>query len=136
MSTKWNRVFAASVAVAAILAASFPSEAFAGVEDYRFETVQPQVKLSKKAQVAVRLVNQKTGQPVPDAIIVQNKIEMPMQGTSAMAANTTAAKPDGTGSYVFEADLPMEGEWNLSLAAKVQGEPSTVKGVIKVVSVK
>lgn len=136
MSTSWNRAFAAGLTAAAIVAGSFVGEALAGAEDYRFETVEQQVKMSNKAPVAVRLVNTKTGQPIPDAIIVQNKIEMPMQGMSAMAAKTTAAKPDGNGNYAFEADLPMEGEWNLSLAAKVQGEPGTVKGIIMVRSVK
>ena len=47
-----------------------------------------------------------------------------------MASLLTAAPSTEPGVYSFKTDLPMQGQWLLSIAAKVQGEPETVVGKI------
>jgi hypothetical protein len=45
-----------------------------------------------------------------------------------MAAPLTPVPSSEPGVYSFKTGLPMEGHWQLSIAAKVQGEPATVVG--------
>ena len=59
----------------AILAVSL-SRAYAGADDYVFEAVQPEIKASNVATVAVRLVDKTSRKPVTDATIVDTRIEM------------------------------------------------------------
>lgn len=115
-------------AIAAALLSS--TAAFAAPQDYRFEPVQPKLKASSSAPVAVRLVHVPTSKPVTNAIIIQQNIEMTMQGMSPMAGQVSGLKPDAQGNYVGTADLAMAGDWVLNLAAKVPGETETVRGSV------
>jgi hypothetical protein len=47
-----------------------------------------------------------------------------------MASGLTPIPSDEPGVYSFKTELPMQGRWLLSIAAKVQGEPETVIGKI------
>jgi hypothetical protein len=110
--------------------AGLPSAVLAGAADYAFELVAPEIAKGDAVPVAVRLVNKKTGKPVPGAVIIRSRLDMAPDG---MAEHTTSIKPepasgDQPGIYPFKADLSMEGRWQLSLAAKVQGEAETVVG--------
>jgi hypothetical protein len=56
-------------------------------------------------------------------------------GPDGMATMTTAVKvlsPAEPGVYQVQVEQPMAGKWALSLAAKVQGEPETVRGTVVV----
>ena len=110
--------------------------ALAAAQDYRFEAVQPTVRAGNATTVTVRLVHVPSGKPVPDAVVIGSKLEMPMAGMSPMAARVAPVKPDGHGNYSFQTDLAMEGEWVLALAAKVNGEHDTVRGTVKVSATK
>jgi hypothetical protein len=121
-----------SLYVAAVLAVvtGLPGQVFAGAADYAFELVAPEFSKGDAVPVAVRLVHKKTGKLVPGAVIIRSRLDMTPDG---MAEHTTSIKPepassDQPGVYPFKADLSMEGRWQLSLAAKVQGEPETVVG--------
>lgn len=118
------------VPVLSVILAGLAVNAWAGPKDYRFEAVQPHVPAAADAQVAVRLVHVPTGKPVPDAIILPARMEMPMDGMAPMVARVSPAKADGKGGYAFVADLSMAGPWILQLAAKVQGEQGTVTGAV------
>src|SRR5262245_12052829 len=120
--------FVAGVAVAAALGAN--GAALAGANDYVFEPVQAEVKKGDEAVVSVRLKNKKTGQPVADAVIVQSRIDMAPEGMAQMASPLTPVPSNEPGVYAFKTELSMAGQWLLSLAAKVQGEPETVVGKI------
>ena len=49
-----------------------------------------------------------------------------------MASPLTPVPTREPGVYVFKTDLAMAGQWLLSLAAKVQGEPETVIGKVTI----
>ncbi|MBC7950493.1 MAG: FixH family protein [Rhodospirillaceae bacterium] len=115
--------------LSALLAGSSAS-AWADAKDYRFEAVQPHVAVASDSAVAVRLVHVPSGKPVTDAIILPAKMEMPMAGMGPMPTKVSSGKPDGKGAYAFTADLSMAGTWMLQVAAKVQGEPSTITGSV------
>ena len=100
----------------------------AEVKDYEFKLVEPAVAVGKDKIVTVQLVNKKTGKPVPDAVIFTARLDMAPEGMPEMATkiavDPTAAAP---GSYKLKATFGMEGKWQISLGAKVQGETGTVE---------
>ena len=80
--------------------------------------------------MSVRLKHKATGKPITDAVIVQTRIDMAPDGMAEMASGLTPIPSDEPGVYSFKTELPMQGRWLLSIAAKVQGEPETVIGKI------
>jgi hypothetical protein len=117
---------AAAVAIALTLGAS----AIAGADDYRFEPVNVEVRKGDDAIVSVRLTHKPTGKPVADAVIVQTRIDMAPEGMVEMAPPLTPVPSSEPGVYSFKTELSMVGQWLLSIAAKVQGEPETVVGKV------
>src|SRR5437763_12252487 len=115
---------AAAVAAAFSLWAASP--AFADTKDYEFQLVQNEAKKGE-AVIAVRLMNKKTGKAVPDAVISAKRIDMAPDGMAEMATKIDQMPSTEPGIYRFKANLSMEGRWQLSLGAKVQGETGTVQ---------
>jgi hypothetical protein len=122
-STKRSAMIAlaASVAWGCVL-----STALADAKQYEFQLVQNEIKKGDGAIVAVRLINKKSGEPVPDAVIFAKRIDMAPDAMQEMAAPLEQLPSSEPGVYRFKADLTMEGRWRLSLGAKVQGEEGTV----------
>jgi YtkA-like len=114
--------FAAAIALFGFAA----SPAFADVRDYEFQLIQGEAKKGD-ATIAVRLVNKKTGKTVPDAVIIAKRIDMAPDGMAEMATKIDQVPSTEPGVYRFKANLPMQGRWQLSLGAKVQGETATVQ---------
>ena len=111
----------------ALVAAAFPAHAAA--TDYRFELVgKPQLS-GQKDTVQIRLVHVSGGKPVPDAVIFESKADMGPASMATMTGPVTPMPAKG-GVYSFVVDPEMAGTWALHLAAKVQGEPETVRGTV------
>jgi hypothetical protein len=99
----------------------------ADIKDYEFQLVQTEVKKGDGAIVAVRLINKKTGKPVPDAVIFARRIDMAPDGMASMAEKIEQMPAQEPGVYRFKTNLTMAGRWQLSLGAKVQGETGSVE---------
>ena len=99
----------------------------ADVKDYEFQLVQKEMKKGDGAIVAVRLVDKRTGKPVPDAVIFAKRIDMAPDNMPTMTAPLEQLPSTEPGVYRFKTNLTMEGGWQLSLGAKVQGETDTVE---------
>jgi hypothetical protein len=129
-----NHVVAGAIAFASGVAlAALP--AFAATTDYKFELVgKPQLS-GHKDIVQVRLVHVADGKPMADAVIFESKADMGPAGMDTMTAPVKALPAKG-GVYSFEVEPGMAGTWALHLAAKVQGEPDTVRGTLNVDLVK
>ena len=129
----FTKQFFAAAGVIAILWAAPASPLLAGVQDYEFQLVQNEAKKGD-AIVTVRLVNKRTGKAVPDAVIAAKRIDMAPDGMADMAGRIEQLPSNEPGVYRFKANLSMQGSWQLSLAAKVQGENGTVESklVLKV----
>ncbi|HKH33272.1 MAG TPA: FixH family protein [Beijerinckiaceae bacterium] len=116
-------VLAAAIGLAAMGAAP---EATAEVKDYAFELVQKELKKGE-ATVDVRLVNKKTGKPVPGAVIVAKRLDMAPDSMPTMTTPLEPLPSTEPGVYRFKTNLTMQGGWQLSLGGKVQGETGTVE---------
>lgn len=112
--------------VAALVGLVWASAAMADIKDYEFRLVQQELKKGD-ATVAVRLVNKKTGTTVSDAVIMAKRIDMAPDGMPTMTAPLEQLPSTEPGIYRFKTNLTMEGGWQLSLGAKVQGETGTVE---------
>lgn len=88
------------------------------------------MKKGDDVTVTVRLVHKPTGKPVADAVIIRTRVDMAPDGMADMQSPVSALPATEPGVYVFKTDLPMAGRYQLSVAAKVQGEPETVIGKV------
>ena len=118
---------AATAALAAALFIAAFSAVLADIKDYEFQLVQTDVKQGDGAIVAVRLVDRRSGKTVPDAVIFATRIDMAPDGMPTMAAPIEALPSTEPGVYRFKTNLTMAGGWQLSLAAKIQGENGTLE---------
>jgi hypothetical protein len=119
--------------LAAALAAALSlmsGAAFAAASDYVFEAVTAEMKKGDDVTVAVRLVHKPTGKPVPNAVIIRTRVDMAPDGMAEMESPVSPLPASEPGVYAFKTDLPMAGRYQLSVAAKVQGEPETVTGKV------
>ena len=108
----------------------------ADIKDYEFRLIEPTIAVGKDKIVTVQLVNKKTGKPVSDAVIFATRLDMAPEGMPEMATKI-AVEPGGEpGSYRFKAAVGMEGKWQLSLGAKVQGETGTVESKLVITAQK
>ena len=99
----------------------------ADIKDYQFELIDQTVQAGPDKVITVRLMNTKTGKPVPDAVIFATRLDMAPDGMQEMATKIAAVPRGEPGTYKFKATFGMAGRWQLSLGAKVQGETGTVE---------
>ena len=121
-------------AVMLALCSMTASPAFADIKDYQFQLVQDEAKKGETI-IAVRLLNTKTGNAVPGAVISAKRIDMAPDGMADMTPRIEQLPSTEPGVYRFKANLSMEGRWQLSLGAKVQGETGTVQSKLVVKAV-
>ncbi len=121
---KHNGFRAALVATSSIIGAV--SLAHADIKDYEFQLVETNVKAGEGI-VSVRLVHMPDGKPVPDAVIFATRLDMAPEGMEAMTTSIEAMPSTEPGVYPFKVNLTMQGGWQLSLGAKVQGENETLE---------
>lgn len=120
-----NKIARALVAALPFAIGAMPARA--DVKDYEFRLTQGDFKPGNGVVVSVRLVDKRTGKPVPDAVIFAKRIDMEPDGMAMMASPIDAVPAAEPGTYSFKTNLSMEGRWRLSLAAKIQGEIGTLE---------
>lgn len=98
----------------------------AELKGYAFELVDSKVSQGE-ATVSVRLVHKPTDKPISDAVIFARHLDMAPEGMPTMTADVEPMSTSEAGTYRFKTNLTMQGKWQFSLAAKVQGENGTVQ---------
>lgn len=73
-TTTAAHAFAAALIGLSIMGA--PKPAFADIKDCEFQLVEPTVQAGADKVISVRLLNTKTGKPVPDAVIFASRLDM------------------------------------------------------------
>ncbi|AWN42598.1 FixH family protein [Methylobacterium durans] len=96
------------------------------LKDYAFELTDARAKQGE-AVLAVRLVHKPTGKPTPDAVVFAHRLDMAPSGMPTMTTELEPQPATEPGLYRFKTNLTMAGDWQLSLAAKVQGQTGTVQ---------
>jgi hypothetical protein len=114
------------IATAAFMAAPV----CAASTDYRFEIVQVQSGEPGKSNVTLRLVHIADAKPVTGAVIFQSTADMGPDNMPTMTAPVKAMPAPQPGIYTFQIEPGMAGNWELKLAAKVQGEAETVRATL------
>jgi hypothetical protein len=123
---RFNFAHAIRAALMVAVFAGTSTAAVADIRDYKFELVGDTVAADPDKVVTVRLVNTKTGKPVPDAVIFATRLDMAPDAMQEMVTKVTPMPGGEPGTYKFKASFGMAGRWQLSLGAKVQGETGTV----------
>ena len=108
----------------------------ADIQDYKFELVDQTVQAGPDKVITVRLMNTKTGKPVPGAVIFATRLDMAPDGMQEMATKIAPMPGGESGTYKFKATFGMAGRWQLSLGAKVQGETGTVENKLVITAQK
>jgi hypothetical protein len=107
--TRRTAVVAAAVG---LLSGAISPSALADVRDYEFQLVRNEAKKGNGTIVSVRLVNKRTGQPVPDAVISAKRVDMAPDGMADMAGKIEQLPSTEPGTYRFKTNLSMEGRCN------------------------
>jgi YtkA-like protein len=128
----FNTRRAVSAALIGIAMLGVAGTARAEIKDYEFQLVDQAIQAGPDKIITVRLVNRKTGKPVPDAAIFASRLDMAPEGMPEMATKVSAVPGGEPGLYKFKATLGMAGRWQLSLGAKVQGETGAVENKLVV----
>ena len=113
-------------AALALISLGVARPASADIKDYEFQLAQPTIQVGSDRVVTVRLLNKKTGKAVTDAVIFATRLDMAPDAMEEMVTKVTPVPAAEPGSYSFKARFSMEGRWQLSLGAKVQGETGTI----------
>ncbi|HEX9471307.1 MAG TPA: FixH family protein [Bradyrhizobium sp.] len=98
----------------------------ADIKDYEFQLVDQNIKKGD-AIISVRLIHKPDGKPVSGAVIFATRLDMAPDGMETMKTKIEPMPSTEPGVYKFKAVLTMEGGWQLSLGAKVQGETGSVE---------
>ena len=117
---------AVQAALIGIVVAGSVNIARADIKDYEFQLIDKTVKKGD-AIISVRLVHKSDGKPVSNAVIFAKRLDMAPDGMEMMKTTIEPMPSTEPGVYRFKAALTMEGGWQLSLGAKVQGETGTVE---------
>ncbi len=117
---------ALQVALIGIAVTGSATLARADTKDYEFQLVDKTVKKGDTV-ISVRLVHKPDGKPVSGAVIFAKRLDMAPDGMETMKTTIELTSSTEPGIYKFKAAVTMEGSWQLSLAAKVQGESGTVE---------
>jgi hypothetical protein len=133
-TSRYSRALQAASIVIAMTGSIIAARA--DIKDYEFQLVDQTVQAGPDKVVIVRLVNTKTGKPVPDAVIFATRLDMAPDGMQEMATKITAMPGGELGTYKFKATFGMAGRWQLSLGAKVQGETGTVESKLVITAQK
>lgn len=98
----------------------------ADIKDYAFELTDTKARQGE-AIVSVRLVNKSSRKSISDAVVFARRLDMAPEGMPTMTADLQPVPSSEAGAYRFKTNLTMQGKWQLSLAAKIQGERGTVQ---------
>lgn len=123
-----SKLHAAFLALTLLAYPIVSTPAWAAIDDYEFQLVETEVQVGEATVVSVRLIDKRTGEMVPDAVIFQQRVDMAPDGMETMTGSIGPLPSSEPGIYSFETGLAMEGGWRLSLAAKIQGEEGTLEG--------
>lgn len=112
------------------LLATLGTPAYSAASDYQFEPVVTTIKNGAGSEIAVKLIDKRSGKPVGGAVVFKTRLDMSPDSMGEMQAKHEPLPSTEPGVYRFKADFTMAGSWALTLQAKVPGEADTVQGSV------
>lgn len=97
---------------------------------YRFEAVEPTIKVGETSEMDVRLTEAATGKPITNASITAIRLDMGPDNMASMAAPVKQTSSPQPGIYHFVGNVMAQGQWALRLTANVPGEKEAISGVV------
>ena len=97
-------------------------------DDYVFQLVESELPVGNRIEFSVRIINRATGEPVTDAMIFANRIDMTPDGKPDRDTHLAALSTEIPGIYRFRANLVEAGNWQLTLLAMIPGAESMIEG--------
>src|ERR1700710_1343295 len=90
---------ALAAALIAVVIGSASTAALADIKDYKFELVDQTIQAGPDKVITVRLMNTKTGKPVPDAVIFATRLDMAPDAMQEMATRIMPVPGAEPGTY-------------------------------------
>jgi hypothetical protein len=119
-----------TLAAAGLFALPMASPLHAAASDFEFQPVVQTVKNGPGSEIAVKLIDKRTGKPVEGAVLFRTRLDMSPDSMGEMEAKHEPLSSSEPGIYLFKADFTMAGGWAFALQAKVPGEAETVEGSV------
>ena len=124
-----NRRLVIAQAVSA-MCLTLTATALAGIDDYRFEPVKAEIKASNVATLLVRLIHTPSGTAVAGAQVIETRLIMHHHGAADMASFIAPLPSPEPTVLAFTAPMMMEGDWSLTISAKVPEQSGLVTGTV------
>lgn len=110
-------------------------QVFGNSDNYLFELIEDELPVGNRIEFSVRIINKDTGDPITDAMIFADRIDMTPDGKPDRSTQLAALSSDVPGIYRYRANLVEAGNWQLTLMTMIPGAPGLVEGkmILKVV---
>jgi YtkA-like len=77
-----------------------------------------------------RLIHKPSGTPVAGAHVIETRLVMPHHGSADMISAIAPLPDPEPNVFAFKAPMMMEGDWLLTIAAKIPGQSELVTGTL------
>lgn len=127
-----NQGFIANIGFSAIVFLlmwiTMTTPASASSDPYVFELSEEELPVGNRIEFSVHIFNKATGEPVTDAMIIADRIDMSPDGKPDRTTHLAHMSSDTPGVYRYRANLVVEGNWQLTLVAMIPGAEGMVEG--------
>jgi len=121
---------ALSTALLFLLLAGMAIPVFGNSDHYVFELIENEVPVGNRIEFSVRIIHKATGEPITDAMIFADRIDMTPDGKPDRSTHLAALSSDDPGIYRYRANLVEAGNWQLTLMTMIPGAQSMVEGIM------
>ncbi len=97
-------------------------------DNYIFELINDEVPLGNRIEFSVQILHKATGEPVTDAMIFADRLDMTPEGKPDRSTHLAALTSDTPGIYRYRANMVEAGNWQLTLMTMIPGAPTMVEG--------
>ncbi len=117
-----------SGALMILLLSGFSLSTFGNPDNYIFELIDDEVPVGNRIEFSVRILHKATGEPVTDAMIFADRIDMTPDGKPNRSTELAALSSDTPGIYRYRANMVEAGNWQLTLMTMIPGAPGMIEG--------
>jgi hypothetical protein len=111
-----------------LLLAGLTIPVFGNPDHYIFELIEDEVPVGNRIEFSVRIIHKETNEPVMDAMIFADRIDMTPDGKPDRSTELAALSSDTPGIYRYRANLVEAGNWQLTLMTMIPGAQGLVEG--------